>query len=426
MKKPLALVLSLALTTIPLAVPAYADTLTAATDTTAATTTTDTSAANSPDITTTSGTTNASDTTSSTASSPTDGTSTTSTTTTTDGNTVTATPVDSTTGTTSTSTDSTNTALPPVQDSTGQTVEPGTSPDSPFYWLTSLIQKLQLAFTFDPAQKAALEEKFALQNLATARDLLNKGKQAPAQKALEDYAQKIASAQDFLNKIDSSSKDFDAAKFQILQDALAKISAKNIQVLGGLLDKLPPQAAQKVALNVVRSMEKAVDKLQPKEKQEVDQEMDAVAKRVGDSNLDEQTKEALANFQKALGEAVKVQKENQGQEKKEVKAVKTEKQEHGQDQKRELSQENDEQNTPNTQVTTTTNQQTVGQTQTSSQNLTSTPSQTQNQLNSQVKAQPAAQNSQGRGNALQTRPNSAQEHEQSKPENGKGGKEEND
>lgn len=282
MKKPLALVLSLALSTIPLAAPAYADTL-PATDTTASTTTT----------------------------------------TNTSGEVVTAVPVPDSTTTTSASTSTTTTTttttpatgttdstLPPVQDANGQTVTPGTLPDSPFYWLSTLIQKLQLALTFDPAQKSALEERLALQNLAAARELASHGKQAPAEVALQGYADKITKAQEFLTKV----KDPTSADAQKLQEALAQVSAKNIQVLDGLLDKLPPQAAQKVALNVVRSMEKAVKKMDTTDQKKVNQTLNKVTQKAGDANLDQETKDALANFQKELGAGVKEQKDEQEQD----------------------------------------------------------------------------------------------------------------
>ncbi|TGE31685.1 DUF5667 domain-containing protein [Desulfosporosinus sp. Sb-LF] len=161
--------------------------------------------------------------------------------------------VNSTTGSTN-STDTTGSAI--VVDSNGQTVTAGTLPDSPLYWFTSLIEKLQIALAFNPAKKADLVERQALVNLADAQELVKKGNQEEAQKALESYTNKISAAQEFLNLV----KDPASAEGQVLIEALNKTQAANISVLTGLLDKLPPQAAQKIALNIVRSMEKAVAK----------------------------------------------------------------------------------------------------------------------------------------------------------------------
>ncbi len=354
MKKPLALVLSLALSTIPLTVPAYADTLptTDAAVTTTTTASTDTSAPSEV---------------------------------------ITAVPVPdpSTTTTTPTTTDGTTVPnLPPVQDSNGQTVNPGTLPDSPFYWLSNFIQKLQLALTFDPAQKAVLEERLALQKLAAAREMLSKGKEEHAQKAMQEYTEKITNAQEFLSKV----KDPASEEAQKLQEALAQTDAKNIQVLSGLLDKLPPQAAQKVALNVVRSMEKAVDKMEPAEKQELNKEMNKVAQKVAQTNLDQEAKEALTNFRKTLEVAVKEQKSNPGQEKKQAQIKQAEQE---QDQEKDQEQKVADENTTQAQspATNAAGQQTQVQTQI----------QTQTQLDAQTKTQAPAQNTQASsGNAVQT------------------------
>lgn len=150
----------------------------------------------------------------------------------------------------------TQNALPPVQDTIGQTVNPGITPDSPFYGLSNLIQKLQLILTFDPAQKAALEQRQALEQLAGAEAMQKEGKPDLEQKALSEYTEKISAAQQFLTQIKDPNSD--AAK--ALQTALTDTSANNIAVLSGLLDKLPPQAAQKIALNIVGTLAKDVKK----------------------------------------------------------------------------------------------------------------------------------------------------------------------
>lgn len=170
------------------------------------------------------------------------------------------------TGTTTDTTSGTATStsqLPPVQDSNGQTVAPGTLPDSPFYWLTNFIQKIELALTFNPVQKASLAEQQALQKLAAAEAMAKKGKADLAQKTLNEYSDKISQAETFLTQI----KDPNSDTAKALEIGLAQTSAANIAVLSGLLDKLPPQAAQKVALNVVRSLEKVVNQVENKEEQ---------------------------------------------------------------------------------------------------------------------------------------------------------------
>ncbi len=152
----------------------------------------------------------------------------------------------------------------PVVDSSGSTISAGVLPDSPFYWLYNLIQKLQLILTFDPSKKASLAEHQALQKLAGAEIMMHEGKTDAAQRALGDYSNKIAQAQAFLAQI----QDPNSSKAKELEAALSASKAKNITVLAGLLDKLPPQAAQRIAVNMVRSMAKDLAKYERKHESE--------------------------------------------------------------------------------------------------------------------------------------------------------------
>ena len=146
------------------------------------------------------------------------------------------------------------TATTPVVDANGNTVTSAT-------WFTDLIGKLQLALTFDPARKAELNERLALAKLAEARELIKDGKPEAAQICFNEYTDKITKAQAFLDQV----KDPTSATAKALATALVNVNSNNIVVLSNLLDKLPPQAAQKLALNVVRTMEHAVTKIQTEE-----------------------------------------------------------------------------------------------------------------------------------------------------------------
>lgn len=146
----------------------------------------------------------------------------------------------------------------PVVDADGETVEAGTLPDSPLAWFEDLIEKIQLALTFDSVKKVELITEQASEELAEAAELAEADDETveDVEKALTRYSEKIALAQEFLEKVE----DPESEESQKLQTALANVNANNVVVLGALLEKLPPQAAQKVALNIVRAMEKAVVK----------------------------------------------------------------------------------------------------------------------------------------------------------------------
>lgn len=200
------------------------------------------------------------------------------------------------------------TLLTPVVDDSGNTV-------SPENWLTELIGKLQLALTYDPAQKAKLNEKHALAKLAEAQKLMKAEKSEAAQNCLKEYSDKITQAQEFLEQV----KDPNSEAAKNLAAALVNVNSNNVQVLGNLLDKLPPQAAQKLALNVVRSMDKAVQKI---EKENTPAETKttpvttATTSAKNDAALKKQAQVALENFKKSLKQKDKHYLDDQRQEKK--------------------------------------------------------------------------------------------------------------
>ncbi|AHF08027.1 DUF5667 domain-containing protein [Desulfitobacterium metallireducens] len=204
-----------------------------------------------------------------------------------------------TTDTTSTTgaTDTTSsTGLDPVVDANGDIVDPGTLPDSPFYWLTELIAKLQVILTTDPAAKAQLLEKQSLEKMAEAEIMIESGDTEKAQTAMEGYTQKLTEAQAFLNDLTAT----DSETAQKLELALSQSHAQNIQTLGGLLDKLPPQASEKVALNIVRSMEKSIAKMEKKDQIELARELRKATKNVETSELTQEEQDSLDELQNSL------------------------------------------------------------------------------------------------------------------------------
>lgn len=195
----------------------------------------------------------------------------------------------------------TDTAATVIVDAGGDPVDPGILPDSPFYWFSNLIQKLQIALTFDSGQKAVLAEQQALQKLAGAQEMVKKGDHDQAEKALNEYSAKIAQAQEFLAKVE----DPNSASAQELQKALAQADAKNIEALGELLDKLPAQASQRVAANIIKSMEKSVAKMDEAEKKQVDKGLSKTLKEMEGTGLDQEAVENLEKFQNQIRETNK-------------------------------------------------------------------------------------------------------------------------
>ncbi|MBC2721904.1 MAG: hypothetical protein HGJ97_04375, partial [Desulfosporosinus sp.] len=193
-------------------------------------------------------------------------------------------------------TESVDEDLPPVLNENGEVISPGTLPDSPFYWLTTLIEKLQVVLTFDPVKKTELLEEQALERIAEAGALIEKGDTEEAEGALKAYTAKVAEAEAFVDQLTQTDSEIK----QKLETALSTTQANNVQTLGGLLDKLPPQAAQRVAVNIVRSMEKSIAKMDKKEQQRVAKELKRATEDLEESELTEEEVVALENLDQVL------------------------------------------------------------------------------------------------------------------------------
>lgn len=189
-----------------------------------------------------------------------------------------------------------------VVDADGNEITPATM-------FSDFINKLQLALTFDPARKGELNKRQALRKLAQAHKLMKDGKIEASEVCLNEYTDKIAKAQAFLLEVENT--DSETAK--TLTIALANVEANNIQVLGNLVDKLPPQAAQKLALNVVRTMEKAVAKIQ-KEEAKVALVTPVPTVKTAPRIMENQAKVALEQFKKSVNEKRRVHIEDQDYE----------------------------------------------------------------------------------------------------------------
>ena len=182
-----------------------------------------------------------------------------------------------------------------VVDADGNEVTPATT-------FSDLIDNLQLALSFDPARKSELNKRHALKKLAQAQKLMKDGDIEASQNSLNEYTDKIAKAQAFLLEVEKT----DSKTAETLAKALVNADSNNIQVLSNLIDKLPPQAAQKLALNVVRSMEKAVTKMQT-EDAKVLPATTPLTTPVNDKKiLEKQAQVALDNFKKSLNQKEKI------------------------------------------------------------------------------------------------------------------------
>lgn len=181
-----------------------------------------------------------------------------------------------------------------VLDENGNSVDQGILPDSPLYWWSLLIEKIQIALTSDPAEKAALLQELALERLAEAAVMTEEGQTENAEITLDAFSAKLAEAKDFIETLDPESDEA-----QTLVKALAERNASNIEVLGNMImsEKLPPQAAERIFVNAVRSVMKSIDKYDKKTQIQLKNSLKKTTEIMENTDLDEETENTLEDIE---------------------------------------------------------------------------------------------------------------------------------
>lgn len=118
--------------------------------------------------------------------------------------------------------------------------DPGLTPDSPLYFLETIAEEIVAFFTFGDLKKAEMYAALAVERLAEAKAVVEKGKPESAEKALEryeDYSDKsMARAEKAMNK----GKDFET-----VMDFMAETGEAmpvHLEVLTEVYEQVPDQA----------------------------------------------------------------------------------------------------------------------------------------------------------------------------------------
>jgi len=96
--------------------------------------------------------------------------------------------------------------LPAVSAADGDT-DPGLTPDSTFYFLDKLIEKLDLALTFDDVSKTEKFIKYAQERLAEAEEMNTEEKDEFIEELLLEYVEMLEQASDNLLDLDEEDAD---------------------------------------------------------------------------------------------------------------------------------------------------------------------------------------------------------------------------
>lgn len=134
-------------------------------------------------------------------------------------------------------------------------LSPGITPDSPFYFLKTWKEKIQLFFTFGKENKAKQFLHLSEVRLAEYQKMLDKGKNEIAQKTLEKYEKQLSQAVQKVKELKQKGKNVEDIS-QKVQDSLGE----NIEVLQRNLQKVPEAGKE----GIERALENAKNLLAKK------------------------------------------------------------------------------------------------------------------------------------------------------------------
>lgn len=148
-------------------------------------------------------------------------------------------------------------------------IEPSILPDSPFYFIELLKEKMIIWFTFGPEKEIEKYWKFAELRMAEYQKMIDNGKTETAQKVLERYGDTVQKILDKVEELKNEQKGI--LKFS---QKAEQILSKHTVVLEKNLDKVPEQARDSLMRAIIaskKSLNKVLD-YQNKEFVEIEEE----------------------------------------------------------------------------------------------------------------------------------------------------------
>ena len=115
--------------------------------------------------------------------------------------------------------------------------DPGLTPDSPFYFLETIIEEIGTFFTFGDLKKAERHAVLAAERLAEAQAVVNKGKPELAEKTLERYRMQLQNSIARAEKAQAKGKNTEKVMARV-----GKATSIHLEVLAEVYEKVPEEA----------------------------------------------------------------------------------------------------------------------------------------------------------------------------------------
>lgn len=152
----------------------------------------------------------------------------------------------------------------------GEVTDPGTLPDSPFYFMKTWGRAVSSFFAFNNQEKAELALRFANEDALAINALCENGQCELAERHCERFQEQFQRAIRWMEKAQEEGRDIEE-----LVEKLKDNQLRQQQVLAGLLETVPEQAQEgflNAMVNSSFSLQNAVGKIQGQQQMEQFQE----------------------------------------------------------------------------------------------------------------------------------------------------------
>lgn len=178
-------------------------------------------------------------------------------------------------------------------------VDPGLSPDSPFYFLDTIGEKISLFFTFKAERKAEKALRFAEEKFAEAKAMAERNSAKALEKADERYQHFLELANRRAEEVREKGKDVEELAAKITENAL-----RHREVLKKVLEKVPEEARSGIerAIEVSeRGFDSAIQSVSGERKEEFRSRFSSFDERDENTNEDEAVEDETTEAEDEVG-----------------------------------------------------------------------------------------------------------------------------
>lgn len=182
----------------------------------------------------------------------------------------------------------------------GEVNDPGTLPDSPFYFMKTWGRAVSSFFAFNYRERAELALRFANEDALAINALCENGQYELAERHCERFQEQFQRAIQWIERAQGEGRD--------IEELVEKLKANHLrqqQVLAGLVETVPQQAQEGILNAMVNSsfgLQNAVGKIQgPQQMEQFREELNLQTSNMGEETRLQLQERLEAKHQEANG-----------------------------------------------------------------------------------------------------------------------------